>query len=260
MNTLLRNIYHKALPAKVRTYLDFFLYLRQRTGSTAVLEEVGGPRILSLSPHPDDDVLGCGGALYLQKLKGAEVVSVCFTDGRKGAKGSYSEDAMADVRKEEAKRAAKVLGISEMCFLGERDHELVPRPEVISALSGIIDGFAPTSIFLPSIIDGHSDHLATNSILVQALQKYKGAPLMCYQYELWTPILPNCMVDITDIIDVKKKAVLEFKSQTSQANLLDAIMGLSKYRSVLLLNGDRYVESFVETTQDEYVRLWKAIN
>ncbi len=260
MNKLLRRAIRIVLPLKIKNHIDFFSYLKKNIDHPKVLKEVHGTRILSLSPHPDDDVLSCGGTLYIHKRKGSEIVSVCMTDGRKGAEGAYSEDDLVNTRKEETRRSAKILGISEVFFLGERDRELAPTPSVIVKLINILDNFSPTSIFFPSVIDGHPDHMATNAILYRVLQKYKGTPPMCYQYETWTPILPNCMVDITDVSEVKTKAIEEFQSQLRMANIMDAMFGLAKYRSVFLNNGDRFAESFLETTTNEYLRLFKIVN
>ena len=39
-------------------------------------------KALVLAPHPDDEVIGCGGAILAHNDAGAEVVVALITDGR----------------------------------------------------------------------------------------------------------------------------------------------------------------------------------
>ena len=68
-----------------------------------------------LAPHPDDESLGCGGMIAAACEAGTPPVVVFITDGAASHPGSRRFDATArrDIREQEARRAAAVLGLAE---------------------------------------------------------------------------------------------------------------------------------------------------
>jgi len=72
--------------------------------------------ILVIAPHPDDETIGCGGALCLHAAKGDRVVVVFLTSGELGLKELAPAKAW-QVRESEAQAAAKHLGITRLEFL-----------------------------------------------------------------------------------------------------------------------------------------------
>ena len=72
------------------------------------VEFLEGPRVLVLSPHPDDDVFGCGGTLIRHVAMGHEVHIVYLCRGDKGISG-LPLDQVAQIRKEEATLAASIM-------------------------------------------------------------------------------------------------------------------------------------------------------
>src|SRR6186997_2561035 len=86
--------------------------------------DLRGERLLVLAPHPDDEVIGCGGlvALHLRDRRAVRVVVA--TDG--------AQAGTADGRQEESRRALDLLGTgAELVFLDFPDRglgdELAPR-------------------------------------------------------------------------------------------------------------------------------------
>src|ERR1017187_6364577 len=69
-----------------------------------------GKRVVVFAPHPDDEVLGCGGALADLIDRGAGVDVVLVTDGAAGAKGPEDRARIASLRLEESRRALDALG------------------------------------------------------------------------------------------------------------------------------------------------------
>ena len=180
-----------------------------------------------------------------------------MTDGRKGGTGSEPEEQIILERRKEAQKAADIIGINRLVFMDIEDSNLVPDKKSIFGLAELMKEVQPDIVYVPFLIDFHVDHLATNDIFVEAIKGDKN--FTCYGYEVWTPMLPNCFVDIGDYIDVKRLALTEFKTQSKRFNLVDACMGMSKYRSVMLGYGDCFVESFFRCRPNEYIRLWKLI-
>ena len=77
--------------------------------------------ILAVLAHPDDETFGLGGTLALYALKGYDTYLVCATRGEAGTVDSEHLDGFkdtADLRTEELNRAAKILGLKEVFFLG----------------------------------------------------------------------------------------------------------------------------------------------
>jgi hypothetical protein len=81
---------------------------------------VGNGKVLVLSPHPDDDVIGCGGALLRHREGGHHVVLIEVSDGSASRSGGLLPDAMARQRAREATEAAHELG-AELVWLGLRE-------------------------------------------------------------------------------------------------------------------------------------------
>lgn len=221
-------------------------------------EDLKERNILVLSPHPDDGVIGCGGTLHIYHQKGAKIMAVYMTDGRKGNPG-YHEDNLVLSRKDEARNAATLVGIDSLIFLDNRDTELSSTPKTVNELSEILSEIKPEAVFLPFLLDNHSDHIATNDIFIKASRKYKR-DLMCYGYQIWTPIiLPNFIVDISSQIHLKNRAIDMHQSQIELCPIVEAAMGLSRYRGVLHNLQGGYAEVFFRCVAIEYRRLWQVI-
>lgn len=258
---IFRTVYQNLLPLRLKNSIDLFGQLRRENFDQPELirkEDLTDKNILVLSPHPDDDVVGCGGVLAICQKKGSKITIVYMTDGRKGNPG-HNEDSLVLQRREEAKNAAAVIGIDNLIFLDNRDAELSATPKAVKELQDILHKVKPEAVFLPFLMDNHQDHMATNDILIKSSLKYK-ASLTCYGYEIWTPItVPNLLVDITDQIEVKKQAIKQHRSQTELCPIDDCMLGLCRYRSLPYNLRDIYVEAFFRCNLEEYRRLWRAV-
>ncbi len=237
--------------------MDIFPQIRAGMENLQLTPTVGmvGKNILVLSPHPDDDIFGCGGMLHKQHQGGSVITSVYMTDGRKGGEGNPEE--LVWTRREEAKRAAAIIGINETIFLDNRDGELICSADSVSKMTSILDTVRPDAVYLPFLLDNHPDHLATNDIFVTAVGQFKSE-LMCYGYEVWTPLAaPNCVVDISKELSVKLTAIKQHESQLKDINLLNAFLGLSQYRSIISGLKEGNAEAFMRCRVSEYRKLWK---
>lgn len=255
MRKIIRFFYKQLLPKRMRQSIDLFHNLR-----VSDIESVKEKKILVISPHPDDDVVGCGGLIHKCYLSGAEIVSVYMTDGRKG-NSKFNEDELVSVRKEESKRAAKIIGIKKCLFLDNKDGELALSRKTVDELSVIINDLKPEAVFLPFLIDNHNDHMMTNRIFLEASVSLPS--IMCYTWGLWSS-LPgvNLMVDITKYIDVKREAIEQFKSQIKMSDLVEASLGISKYYSMFIgeESKGKWAELFCACSLAEYRRLASVID
>jgi LmbE family N-acetylglucosaminyl deacetylase len=80
--------------------------------------------ILAVLAHPDDETFGLGGTLALYAQKGFDTYYVCATRGEVGSADPEFMEGFkdtAEMRTSELMRAAKILGLKEVFFLGYRD-------------------------------------------------------------------------------------------------------------------------------------------
>lgn len=210
-------------------------------------------KIMVLSPHPDDDVIGCGGTLKILCENGSIVKTIIFTDGCMGD-GTVKDFSLVTIRKHEAIAGSKILGYHDLIFLNNLDTKLRANEKNKDAMLQLLRDFNPEQIFVPSILERHPDHIETAVILAHALQKYVGHPL-CYCYEVWSPLFPNTLIDITNKVDDKIKAISAHWSQVTHQNYLDSILGLNAFRAMGLGYDVKFCEAFYKCSKEEYIKM-----
>ena len=209
--------------------------------------------MLVLAPHMDDETIGCGGTIALHARAGAAVTVVFLTDGRNGGGlGALSGQArerrqveLIETRQREAQAALALLGISDMLCLGVRDGELAKSSELAAGkLRSILAQVRPDLVYLPLFTDEHTDHRAASEVLLLAALGLQLS-FTCVGYEVWTPLFPNCIVNINETAGIKQHALERYESQLQDGDYVRAAMGLSAYRSIGLLGvRDSYAEAF----------------
>ncbi len=220
--------------------------------SKGIGDLIPAERVLVLAPHPDDEVLGCGGTLlrYIQDY--SEVIVIYITDGRYGVVGQYT-----GIREKEAEEAWKQYKIKQI-FLGFRDsnitEELTPR------LKLILDSLKPDIIFTPWFLDMHADHKLTSYYLAQALTEISDYNPIISSYEVMYPLHANKTVNITQVFDNKLEVLSCYKSQTSYLSLRELAVNMSNLRAQLIrLRFMKAAEAFNVTDSQTYVRLIKCM-
>ena len=252
---LTRYVYRLLMPPRMREAMDIFRYLRAER-----VEGLTESRVLILAPHPDDDIVACGGTVQLYYQRGAQVACAYMTDGRKGGP-ACDEDELAERRREEAQEGAAIIGIDEPIFLDNRDGELAVNAETVTQLMDILRKIKPEAVFLPFLTDNHHDHRATSRIFLSAIKAERWGG-RCYCWGIWTP-LPyfNISADITPCIDAKKRALKAHRSQTAYFDLVGGALSFSRYNYILAGGKERkgWTEVFLACPAAEFVRLAEAI-
>ena len=196
-----------------------------------------GKKVVVFAPHPDDETLGCGGTIAKRISEGCEVVVAVITDGRHalsffGVNSSPSPEELKDIRKEEATRALKILGVpsKNISFFGLEDttlaqHEKEAKEKIVTLLKDL----SPTEIYFPYRKDTNLDHQITNKLVQDAVVGLNFSAFK-YQYSiarrfsrlspfvsmLLNPVRRNLVyVDISQFLQKKQVAVNKFKSQTT---------------------------------------------
>jgi LmbE family N-acetylglucosaminyl deacetylase len=200
-------------------------------------------KALILASHPDDDVIGCGGTIRKLIAQGSKVKSVYMTDGRFGST-DISPDKLSIIRHDEAIEALKVLGCEDYIFLKNADMSLSCTETNIEEIANIIKTFHPSTIFVPSLFEFHPDHINT-TMLASAALNLVPIDVEVYFYEVWMPILPNALVDISEVAELKLKSIEKHVSQVTMNDYGRKTLGLNAYRSMLAPKGVQYCEAFM---------------
>jgi len=201
-------------------------------------------RVLVLSPHIDDDVIGAGGCLRKHVRAGDFVKIVYFAD-------------CTEARVREAEEAAAIIGVSDLEFLGYESKRLLECRGLDDRLSVILKDYGPDIVYLPSLFDRHNDHLAVNHLLAAIHDQFHFNFTVC-AYEVWTALVPNLVVDITDSVAEKKHALSRYKSQLASNDWVEAATSLNRFRGVTSGAGT-YAEGFMRFSMKEYYRIWQTV-
>lgn len=217
-----------------------------------------GRRAVVLSPHCDDETIGMGGLLRRHGAAGDPVTVVQFTGSVSTAGvGSYEPGT----REAEARCAAAVLGLSDLVFLGEPDRGVRPHPALVDRLVSLLRQKRPETVYLPWFLDNHVDHVGVNLAFRDAWEKWRGRCVV-WAYEVWSPLFPNRVVDITAEAEWKRRALAEYRSQQRDLDYVSVSLALNRYRSGLKMGGRGYAEAFLAMEAAEYLgllRRWQAL-
>jgi LmbE family N-acetylglucosaminyl deacetylase len=220
-------------------------------------------RVMVFAPHPDDDVIGCGGSIAKHVAAGRAVAIVYLTSGDAGSL-QHDKAELAALREAEARESAGVLGVSDLTFLRRPDGGLEPGPALIAELTTLIRARRPSIVYLPHRRDGGSDHHAASAAVAEATARAAGpwfpecgatpwlVPIVL-GYEVWTPLAEVTYAeDITSVIEQKLAALDRHRSQVHDIAYTDAVRGLNRYRGAMTRAGT-YCECFEVLRTD---RLW----
>ena len=213
----------------------------------AMLSLQGLSHVLCIAPHPDDEVLGCGGALALFARQGVQVQSVIVTSGDK-ALGAASAEHAAE-REQESRRAAQILGSEPPQFLLFEDRALRYSSALVDALGQAMQSHLvpnlPALLLLPSLSEPHPDHQAVALAGLTAAQNWLG-PLRVLYYEVGAPLHPNTYLDISTVAGTKWQAVAQFGSQLTLESYETHAKAFASLRSFGLGSGCVAAEAFFE--------------
>ncbi len=143
-------------------------------------------RVCIFAPHPDDEVLGCGGLLQQLAANGNPIVLIHVTNGTQSHPNShvYSQEKLNIIRPQESIKALEVLSVAHQVMTIALDltdgNVFAQQDQFHQKLSTIIQ---PNDILItPFMHDGHPDHEATGQVVVSFAKQHH---LACYQVLIW---------------------------------------------------------------------------
>lgn len=224
--------------------------------STAVwpkmMKKPKGRSILVLAPHMDDEIIGCGGTLMKHVASGDRVTVVYMTSGERGSKDFAVSDELCAIRKAETAEANRIMGLTGSVFFDLPDGSEESWDHMAPRLAELIGRLKPQTIYLPPYYDLHADHRKTNRLLHLACgDGYAGT--VCI-YEVWSPIRPNLLVNITAQMDKKLEAIHACASQLDAVPYDQMILSLNSYRATHAFAPElcKYAEAFRQLPAKEY--------
>jgi len=203
--------------------------------------DLRGERLLVLAPHPDDEVIGCGGLVALHLREGRKVQVVVATDG--GAAGDARQ------RETESRAALASLGNADIEFLHFPDRGLAESGGFAAALRDILVHFRPDLIAVPSAIEIHPDHLALSRRFCDVVARDAAlfadlAVARVAFYEVSHPLRPNALIDITAVAESKYAAIAMHRSQLAVRDYVAYARGLNAYRAMSLPPEVKFAEAY----------------
>ena len=244
INKLKDNALHLNSLRKFVTNKTFFNAIRVGFKLKILTKPLSG-NVLVLSPHPDDDVFGCGGTIKIHTESNDSVTVLYFTNG-----GNKS-------RRFEAEQACQLLGVKKTIFWNYDDNQIKDSKKTVEDLVEIISKTNPKTIYVPSFTDPHPDHFLVSLIFRRSLEKviFTG---QIFSYEVWQPVYANRLICIDSVVNSKKEAIKAHESQLNNRSYYFAILGLNKYRAGMHSIGE-YAEGFFACNKELYLELTKNI-
>jgi LmbE family N-acetylglucosaminyl deacetylase len=150
-------------------------------------------RVVIVAPHPDDETLGCGGAIALLCDKGYRVKVLVISDGTGSHPTSqkYPAPLLQSIRSQETIAALGILGVepSAISFLQLKDGAVptVTSPTFHQAkvsCRNYLQATLPDTIFLPWRCDPHADRRASWQLIQAAVLSLGITPQMI-EYPIW---------------------------------------------------------------------------
>jgi len=194
--------------------------------------------VLVITPHPDDAEFGVAGTVAKWTREGKQVVYVVCTNGNKGTSDpDVKPETLAEIRQNEQRAAAEILGVREVVFLENQDQGLEDTPEFRKQIVRMIRRYRPQTVVtadpyrryiwhrdhriagqvtIDAVFPYARDHLAFSDLLEEGLQPHKVKEML-----FWASENINFRSDITATFDLKLAALRCHESQMKEMRFSD---------------------------------------
>jgi LmbE family N-acetylglucosaminyl deacetylase len=213
-------------------------------------------RVLCFAAHPDDIDFGAAGTIAAWTAAGVQVSYCIMTDGDAGGFDPAHRAEIIALRAAEQRRAAELVGVTDIHYLRQRDGYLEPSHEVMKGVVKLIREIRPDIVLAMhpernwnTIQKSHPDHLAVGEAVTRAVYpavenpfaypELAQAGLAAYKLPwLWLYAGPvereNHFVDVTEHVESKLRAIHVHVSQHPDVEAMEAVV-----RNGMLVNAER---------------------
>jgi LmbE family N-acetylglucosaminyl deacetylase len=219
-------------------------------------------RVMVVMAHPDDAEFSAGGTIAKLANEGREVTYVIVSNGNKGSSDrAIIPERLVRLREEEQRNAARTLGVARVEFLGYEDGEVEDTRALRLDVTRQIRRWRPDLVIAQSpqraytnFFAWHRDHRITGGIVLDCVyplardhmafpelrdhEPHKVKEVHLIQWEQ-----PRVVVDVTETIDLKLKAIACHVSQVGDWKAVEARV---RRRAAMLgeAKGHAYAEGF----------------
>lgn len=214
-------------------------------------------KALFISPHPDDETLGCGGTILKYKAKGDKIYWLIMTNI--SVEEGYDEKKVKE-RQQELDIVADEYGFEKVFKLDFPTTKLdvIPKNQMIKAVSDAIDKVKPDIVFLPNRNDVHSDHKITFDVVISSAKTFRCPfikKVLIYEVISETDFspafannafIPNSFSDISEYLEKKITIMKIYKSEIGKhpfPRSIDNLKALATFRGAIA--GVKYAEAFM---------------
>lgn len=200
-------------------------------------------KIVVFAPHPDDEIMGCGGSILKWIEEGHELHIIYITDNRALFSEGHvndelveelaepykklTQDQLAELCLEEAQKAAKAMGLPDSNIYFFKFHDLDAQNQIergIELSQEILHD--ADRIIVSSNNNTHPDHQAAHNIAKHAAKKLDLKDIEFYIYSLYVPlkIAKEKLIKVK-IVDYRDKIYEIMKIYKTQLALVDTRTG-----------------------------------
>lgn len=175
--------------------------------------------VLAIFSHPDDAELSVAGTLLKLNALGYRTGVCDFTRGEMGTRGT------PEIRAQEAAEAARIMKLDARINLELPDGNVWPTEVARVALVRTLRSYRPRVLLTTHEDDPHPDHANTSIIVRQSarlatMKRYdeesglRAMPMPAIMHSLFSRrIVPSFVVDVSDFVDEKMRAIRAYTSQ-----------------------------------------------
>jgi len=175
--------------------------------------------ILAFGAHPDDVEIGMAGTLAKYIKKGFQV-GICDL-----TLAELSSNGTVEIRQDEARKAADIIGIQVRLNLQLPDRGLSSKEDYIKKVVTVIRQYRPKVVFAPYWVDRHPDHGQCAQLVEEAvfsagiyrfideqhLPSHRVSSMFYYMINGFHR--PDFVIDISETMEVKLESLRAYKSQ-----------------------------------------------
>lgn len=220
-------------------------------------EKSTGKRILAVAARPGDETLGCGGSLVLHAEAGDSVKVVILARGA-GAGNEVAEDPGERPEGVEAARACGRLGVHDVEFWGYAPGDLIHSKDLVVRLAELLKHCRPDRIYAVSPLETDPCRGRAASAVAEAV-RVSVLPCRIAFCEVECAVEPTERVDISAVVDRKRSAAACYRSLEGLAPLLEACLGLNRFRALAHPLPADHVEAFSVWTSERLMDVDAAV-
>ena len=231
---------------------SFAILGRLRRSRVPRLAALGGQSIWIVSPHPDDEIIGCSFAILRHRMAGDRVLTIFVTDGRGSRAHGLKPEEMARERQREAAKSQSLLGLSEFEWLAFPEGGWRPA-DLVTSLRLLAETGEPDVIYAPSCVDFHPEHRKVARALAEFLDASGLKPtLRIAQIHVpITSILVNLVASGEGLSEKARQARAAYRTQ---ALSIDRTTRMRRYAAAFHRAGAE-AEEYWQVSAGTYVTL-----